>query len=243
MNNPKISLVIPAYNEEKYIGDCLDYAIKNSEGRFFEIIVIDNASSDRTAEIAASRPGVRVVREDKKGLTKARQRGLEEASGDFIAYTDADTRLPKKWFETALDVFSKNPKAVCLSGPYIYYDLSGFKNMILTALWWLTAPLTYRIVGYMVLGGNFIAKKSALLAMGGFDTNIEFYGEDTNIARRLSKFGKVIFRMDFTIDSSARRFIHEGMFKVNFLYGINFLWQVAFHRSRTKVYSDIRPNS
>jgi glycosyltransferase involved in cell wall biosynthesis len=249
----KISLIIPAHNEEKFIGICLEHAIRNSDGKFHEIIVVDNLSTDKTAEIAKKFPGVRVVREDRKGLTRARERGLREATGDFLAYIDADTRLPKNWlltFEKILKKHSgkkdasgkKEKEVVCISGPYTYYDAPKHKKLVLNASWWVSAPLTYRAVGYMVLGGNFIARKSALLAMGGFDQSIEFYGEDTDIARRLSKHGKVIFTMDFKMPTSSRRFAAEGLVKTNLVYGMNYLWQVFFHKPFTKKYKDIRPS-
>jgi|ERR1035437_409932 glycosyltransferase involved in cell wall biosynthesis len=242
----KISLIIPAHNEEKYIGACLEHAIKNSHGIFHEILVIDNASTDKTAEIAGKFSGVRVVREDRKGLTRARERGLREATGELLAYIDADTRLPEGWIDTLLKTYAKKENKenlVCLSGPYTYYDAPLHKKMILNGTWWLSAPLTYRMVGYMVLGGNFVAKKSALEAMGGFDESIEFYGEDTDIARRLSKYGKVMFRMDFSIPTSSRRFNAEGLFKTNIIYGLNYAWQVFFHKPLHKKYNDIRPKS
>src|SRR5689334_22582165 len=105
MSKLKISLIICAYNEEKYLGDCLDSAIKNSNGNFFEIIVVDNASTDNTKLIAEKRPGVRVVKEERKGLTRARQRGYEEAKGDILAYLDADTKMPKGWVERVIKEF------------------------------------------------------------------------------------------------------------------------------------------
>ncbi len=230
----KISLVIPAYNEEKYIGQCLDSVIANADKRIFEIIVVDNVSTDKTAEVARQRPGVKVVREEGKGTNKARQRGLLEATGDFVAYIDADTRMPKEWPETADKFFEKNPKAVCLSGPYKYYDGSKFQNLILALLWNIFAPLMYFIVGYMVLGGNFVAKRSALLAMGGFDTSFKFYGDDTDIARRLHEQGRVVFKIGFFMYSSSRRFSNEGVFKMSFLYAINFIWGVLFHKPFNK---------
>src|SRR5882724_4604376 len=224
-NNLKISLVIPAYNEQDSIGACLDAALANSHGLFYEIIVIDNASTDNTKKIVEDRikagtgPTIlRIVTETRKGLTRARQRGLLEAKGDLIANNDADTLLPLGWVEKALKVFTENEKVVCLSGPYRYHDGVVWKNTVMTMIWYLSAPIAYRLVGYMTLGGNFIARKWALEAMGGFDKDIEFYGEDTNLARRLSKFGKVVFRMDFYINSSGRRFEHEGLFKTNFVY-------------------------
>ena len=108
----KVSLVIPAYNEEKYIAACLDHAIKNSGGRFFEIIVIDNASTDSTSRIARGFPGVRVVHEPNKGLTSARQRGFLESSGDIVAYLDADTRLPESWFDVLEREFTDRKSVV-----------------------------------------------------------------------------------------------------------------------------------
>ena len=67
MEKFSISLIIPAYNEEEYIGSCLDAALASSRGRFCEIIVVDNGSSDRTREIAAAKPGVRVILEERRG--------------------------------------------------------------------------------------------------------------------------------------------------------------------------------
>ena len=105
-----VTVIVPAYNEEKLIGGCLESVMKNSGNLVKEIIVIDNASSDRTGEIAAKRTGVRVIREDIKGLTHARERGPQEATAEFIAYLDADSRLPTKWSELVEKAFKENPE-------------------------------------------------------------------------------------------------------------------------------------
>ena len=234
-----ITLVIPAHNEERYIGACLDAAIKNSRGKFKEIIVVDNVSTDKTAEVARSRPGVRVVYEKQKGLTSARQGGFEAATSEYLAYLDADTHITEKWFDVAENVFAERPEIVSLSGPRRYFGAARYRLWILNAMW-ATAPLAYPFVGYMILGGNFIAKRSAIAAIGGFDRSIEFYGEDTDLARRLSKIGKVLFRMDFFVRSSARRFENEGILKTNIVYALNFIWPVMFGRPFTKVSQDVR---
>jgi glycosyltransferase involved in cell wall biosynthesis len=239
----KISLVIPAYNEEKNLGDCLDSVLKNAQGKFLEIIVVDNASTDRTAEIALKREGVRVVHEPNKGLTFARECGRRAASGDLIAYTDADTRMPKGWVDMAEKVFRDNPNVVSLSGPPRYFDATAWQKFILGFFWRISAPLAYRITGYMVYGAHFVARSKSLEAIGGFNKNIGFYGEDTDIAKRLSKQGKVMFRMDFFIYTSARRFQHEGVFWTNMRYMLNFIWPVLFNRPFTSKYRDIRPDS
>lgn len=235
----KISLVIPAHNEEEFLGACLESVKKNGKG-LFEVVVVNNASTDTTGAIARAFPGVRVVDEPNKGLTKARQRGLEETTGDLVAYIDADTRLPAGWVDTAKRVFERHPDAVALSGPARYFDAPPLKRFFLNGMWWVSAPLTYRLVGYMVYGANFVAKRSALLAIGGFDTTITFYGEDTDIARRLHTQGKVLFRMDFPIHASARRFKTEGMFVTNMRYTLNFIWPALFGRPFSKRYRDIR---
>lgn len=235
----KISLIIPAYNEESCIGACLESVLKNGAG-LHEIIVVNNASSDNTETIAKSYPGVRVVTEHNKGVMKARQRGFVESRGDIVAFIDADTAMPEGWTEKILNRYNKDPRLVCISGPYKYYDGSRLHRFTLASFWWLTAPVMYRLVGYMVLGGNFAAKKDALTAMGGFDTSIDFYGDDTDIARRLHKHGKVLWHMDFFIHTSTRRFAEEGLFLTNARYALNFIWPVLFHRPFTKKHQDVR---
>src|SRR3954468_7907238 len=150
----RISLVIPAFNEEAYLGGCLDSVIE-SGGRFHEIIVIDNASTDGTAGVAAARPGVRVVHEPQKGLLAARQRGFLEATGDAVAYVDADTRMPKGWCEHADRIFTARPEVVGLSGPARYWDAPAWQRVFLSLLWYGSAPIAYRLVGYMIYGAGF----------------------------------------------------------------------------------------
>lgn len=235
----KLSLIIPAYNEEKYIGACLEHALKNSNGKFSEIIVIDNASTDRTKEVAEKYPSVRVIREDQKGLTKARQRGFKESTGDILAYIDADTHMPDKWIDTLEKTFNENSDCACLSGPYIYYDVSKFQQFLVKLYWYASMPL-YALTGYMVIGGNFVIRRSILEKMNGFDTNIKFYGEDTDIGRRASKFGKIKFNPRFYMYTSARRLNGQGFFSTGYTYVINFLSEVFLHKPATEEYKDIR---
>ena len=236
----KISIVIPAYNEEKYIGDCLQSVIANRTDDILEIIVVNNASTDGTAMVAQRLPGVRVVNEPQKGLTRSRQRGLMEAKGDLIAYLDADTRMPPTWVTTVKKEFAKHPEMVSLSGPFHYYDLPTSKKIIAEGLWTLTAMPTFWMVGFMVLGANFVAKREALLRIGGFDANISFYGEDTDIARRLSKVGKARFSMGFFIIGSGRRLLEEGIIRTFSRYAMNYFSTALRHKPLTQQHKDIR---
>jgi glycosyltransferase involved in cell wall biosynthesis len=230
----KISLIIPAHNEEKFIGICIEYALKNSHNKIHEIIVVDNASSDQTSAVAMKYPLVRVVRELQKGTNRARQKGLDEATGDILAFIDADSQMPEGWIEKIEQTFSRDSHIVSLSGPYKYYDGTRFHRGMMAFIWWMSAPIMYAIVSYMVLGGNFAARKDTLIKMGGFNSSITFYGDDTDIARRLHHHGKVVFRMDFVMYSSMRRIIHQGILKANILYGLNYIWVVLFNRPFTK---------
>ena len=214
--------------------------MENRTDDILEIIVINNASTDGTAAVAQKFPGVRVVSEPQKGLTHARQRGLTEAKGDLVAYLDADTRMPHGWIDHVKKGFSKYPGMVCLSGPFHYYDLPPAKKILAEGLWGLTAMPIFWTVGFMVLGANFVAKREALLRIGGFDTTISFYGEDTNIAWRLSKVGKVRFSMGFFIIGSGRRLLEEGIIRTFWRYALNYLAGALYHKPLTEKYKDIR---
>lgn len=98
----------------------------------------------------------------------------------------------------------------------------------------------YWIVGYMTVGGNFAIKKETLEKMNGFDTTIEFYGEDTNIARRAHQFGKVKFKPSFVMYTSGRRLTGQGIFSTATAYMLNYISEAFFHKSVTKEYKDIR---
>ncbi len=233
-----ITLIIPAYNEEHYIGATLAAAQKAGKGRFKEIMVVDNASTDNTAEVARQN-GARVIFQSQKGLTHARQAGYESVSSELIAFIDADTLITAQWLDIAERVFTERDDAVSISGPRQYFGTTWWRCWILNAMWGM-APIAYRAVGCMLLGGNFIVRRSAIRQIGGFDTQIEFYGEDTDLARRLSKIGKTIFRMDFVVHASARRFDVEGIFKPNLVYALNYLWPILFHKPFTHEYHDVR---
>jgi len=192
----RVSFVVPAYNEEAYLPACLDSILAQTRelGDEVEIIVVNNASTDRTREVALNYPGVRVVDEPKKGLTFARQAGFAASTGELIANVDSDSRLTPGWMQTVLTTFAREPKMVALSGPFIYYGLSR-SQLFSVQIFYLVAFLVYAInrwvlrAGSMVQGGNFVLRRDALEKIGGFDTTIAFYGEDTDIARRMNQVG------------------------------------------------------
>ena len=101
----RLSFVVPAYNEEAYLPACLESILAQTRelGDTVEIIVVNNASTDRTREVALGYPGVRVVDEPRKGLTFARQAGFAASTGELIANVDSDSRLTPGWVRSGAD--------------------------------------------------------------------------------------------------------------------------------------------
>lgn len=243
----KISFVIPAYNEERYLPGCLESILAQTRDfpDMTEIIVVNNASTDCTHEVALRYPGVTVVDEPRKGLTWARQAGFAASSGTLIANVDSDCRLTPGWLARVLAAFRAEPNMAALSGPLVYYDLEPHQQIIVRAFY-STAFATYLVnhyvlrIGSLVQGGNFVLNRAALEAIGGFNLGISFYGEDTDIARRLHAIGKVRFTFDLKMYSSARRLRHEGIFTIGLRYSANYLWTTFLKRPYTNDYLDVR---
>ena len=246
----RLTFVVPAYNEEAYLPACLESILKETAALEYapQIIVVNNASSDRTRDVAISYPGVTVVDEHRKGLTYARQAGFAASTGDLIANVDSDSRLTPGWVQNVLTTFAKNPGMVSLSGPLVYYDLTP-RQRVLVYVFYMIGFATYISnryilrVGSMVQGGNFVLSADALKKIGGFNTDISFYGEDTDIARRLHDVGEVRFTFGLKMFSSARRLKHEGLFTMAWKYGVNYFWTTFFKKPFTEEYIDIRETS
>jgi glycosyltransferase involved in cell wall biosynthesis len=124
----KISIVIPVYNEAASLKACLD-AIANLAVPPYEVIVVDNNSTDETAEVALRFPFVKVLKEPKQGVVHARNTGFNAARGTIIGRIDADTLLPADWTQKVLAIF-KGKTITAVSGSPNYYDfaLQGFAD-------------------------------------------------------------------------------------------------------------------
>src|ERR1700751_6039874 len=99
-----VSVVIPAYNEEEFIGNCLD-SLSHQDVKPTEIIVVDKNSTDRTREICERFAAVRVVSEACQGIVFFRNARLAQARGDIIARCDADSVLPHNWVHDIIACF------------------------------------------------------------------------------------------------------------------------------------------
>lgn len=235
-----LSVVIPAHNEEAFIGRALESVLAHAGEAVTEIVVVDNASTDRTAAVASGFPKVRVVSEPRKGSNNARQRGFLAATGELVAFLDADTRIHAGWLPALRAAFARTPDLVCLSGPFRYEGISGFQDLWARYVWGALSRLVQLCTGHMISGTNFVVKREALEKIGGFDTRILFYGDDVNLGRRLSAVGPMRFYGPFYSLTSGRRIARYGLLKINWLYGMNYLWEMLFHKPYTEVAEDIR---
>ena len=243
----KLAFVIPAYNEEALIGQCVESVVAEVKrsGRDCEIVVVNNNSTDRTAEIAA-KAGARVIDEPQKGIVSARDGGFRATTAELVANIDGDTMVPPGWLDVVFEEFEKNPRLVCLSGPYVYYDL-GLGHRFIVGMFYGLTTLIYWInhyllrVGSVVQGGNFVLKREAWIKAGGFNREIKFYGEDTDVAVRLSKVGKVKFTHRLKMKTSGRRLAEEGVFRTGLTYTLNFFWVTFAGKPATHEHTDIRP--
>ena len=212
---PFLSVVIPAYNEEDYLPSCLQSIGRQDYAGGYEVIVVDNASTDDTAGIARDW-GAKLVYEGKRSPACARQKGAEVARGKIIAFIDADTQAPAHWLSTIAWRFLCNPEIVALSGPYAYGDAGKVSRMVSYAgsfISIITDHLFRKVLhkGGALWGSNFAVRRSALWQVGGFDTSIRFYGEEYELSLRLSKAGKAVIIPRLFVLTSARRLKRIGV--------------------------------
>lgn len=243
----KISFVIPAYNEESYIRHCLEAIIREIGGRDgYEIIVVDNNSNDRTCEIVAQEyPAAKLIHEPRRGANRAREAGFVASTGALVAFLDADTELMPGWIDRAERAFTKDGALVCVSGPFIYYDLPLGIRMLVRFFYWMSY-VVYLVNNFIIRntsviqGGTEIVRRDALQKIGGHDVNLTFYGDDADLARRLRKVGKVRFSFDFAMRSSGRRLAKEGTFTMGWRYAVNYFWVTFFDKPFTMTSTEVR---
>ncbi len=213
----KFSVVIPAHNEEKHIEQAIKSLLNQKINRGdYEIIAVDNNSTDKTSEIAKKSGADKVILETKRGTNMARNRGYLESEGEIIAFLDADSIAPANWLSKIENDF-KDEKVAAVSGPFDY-GFKGIKNLANHIFTDLFLPKVDKLLlfvfgrkGGVIIGGNFAVKKEVLDKIGGLPP-LMFWGDDAIIAMIISrKKGRVVFDPKIAVKSSPRRFEKEGM--------------------------------
>lgn len=237
---PEVSVVIPAYNEEKFIGKTLE-SLKNQDYQgHYEVIVVDNTSTDKTAQIAKSY-GAKVVYEPQKGVHFARQTGFLNATGSLIASTDADDILPSDWLTKLIYKLQENKNAVAFGGWFRLEKGPFTSRFIINNLSKPVLNLYNFVFGKKVLvGQNFIVKKEAFFKTQGF-MNFTPMFEDVQLAHRLQQVGNVIvdYSPYFSVTSSPRRWKNNFSWTV-LPYLANGLAFGLFSKIAYKNFKDVR---
>ena len=233
-NLPFISIVVPARNEEKLLGRCLSSLKEQDYAGNYEVIVVDNASTDRTREVASSF-GVKVVSEANIGTGSARQRGLLQCEGEIVAFTDADTMVPRQWLSTLVHRLKRNPKIIAVTGPYAFFDVGAAARTIsyIMNFTFIILDNAFRYVtrkGGTLWGSNFAVRKQVLVEVGGFDTSIKYLGDDYELSLRLNGKGKASLIPSLFVLTSARRLKEQGLLWTYWNYIMNYFSVLFYHK-------------
>jgi GT2 family glycosyltransferase len=185
---PKVSVVVCSYNGERTISECLAHLQKLSYPDY-EIIVIDDGSTDSTAAIAAASSGVRLFRYANGGLGRARNRGLQAATGEIVAYIDDDAYPDPHWLTYLAAAFRSTTHAA-IGGPNIPPSGDGpVSDCVANAPGGPIHVLVSDEEAEHVPGCNMAFRKSCLEAIGGFDPQFRTAGDDVDICWHLQKKG------------------------------------------------------
>lgn len=224
---PRFSVVIPAHNEESLIGACLESLANQDYSGHYEIIVVDNNSTDRTAEIARSH-GAIVVSEEKRGVCWARQRGTLRAEGEIVVSTDADTTFGPGWLSRIDREFREDPSLVAVAGPCEFVDAPRWGRIYTWTLFGLVHTLR-RVTGKVlyVTATNIAFRRQD---WPGYDTRATQGGDELGLLRGLQAKGRVAFDLRNPTFTSSRR-LDRG-FTYNVLVTFLFYYLLGYTLNR-----------
>ena len=198
MKNNTLSIIVPCYNSKQQIAGCvssIQASLKNLTTKFiYEIIVVDDGSTDETAYELKKINNIKVITHSKnKGLSAARNSGINASKSEYIAFIDSDISVEKKWFQKMLNLLIKYDDVMGVTGHlkkplnnessknldlYLFSQYRGIKKID------EKTPLPYKWFVF----SNTIVRRSILKKVGCFDENLSSYGgEDTELAIRINK--------------------------------------------------------
>ena len=218
-----ITIIIPTYNRKVLLKKCINSLI-NQSYKDFEIIVVDDGSTDGTKDLIKNYEQIRYLRQENKGPGNARNLGIKNAGGSIIAFTDDDCIPDKDWLKNALHYFD-DPAVIGVEGKTL-------KKGKLT-------PTSIPIINEY--GGkystcNMFYRLSLLKEIGGFDKRFRFSGEDSNLARRALKKGKIVFAKDVKVVHPVKYYDIKGFIKKHKSLKKTY-WQVLGSKESKKYFS------
>ena len=223
----KFSFIIPTFNEERYILKCIN-SIKKQAGSDFEIIVVDNGSTDKTIK-SVKENDVILVEEENKGISNARNLGASKAKGTYLCFIDADGVLKNDWLTEVREVLGKED-VTAIAGLNVFTHKNLFKRFyynIYTFFAYSSLILLKIISGKLFLpGNNLVIKRDVFSRLGGFDPYI---GEDLFLSKKFWKLKNVksFFNQKMIIYYSSRGFDEVGFLKTILFWIISSIFKVS----------------
>ena len=198
----RFSVVVPAYNEAAYLPQTLRALLRQDFPGAYEVVVVDNNSTDARAGIAAAH-GVRVVAEHERGVCPARQAGSVAARGEIVISTDADTVQPRDWLSRIDQQFRTDERVVAVAGPCRYDSPSWWATLYPQLLFGLVRRvfLLFGWVGY-VSATNLAFRRAAF---PGYDPTMTQGGDELDLLRKLRRRGRVVWDGSNVVTTSSRR--------------------------------------
>ena len=229
----RFSVIVPTFNRADLLRRCLDALAQQDYAGPYEVIVVDDGSTDRTPGVLRSRPGVIHLRQANRGPAAARNRGIAAATGDILAFTDDDCLVPADWLSRLADGYVRHP-AVAGVGGYLEAPTEVLEHNLLARFERSVGRDEYGAGPREVLGGfdcpaggtnNMSYRRAVLEEVGGFDEAFPFAaGEDADLKRRITDRGyqllytpvKVTHLQPYTWDAFRRQHLTRGRGVVHF---------------------------
>lgn len=228
-----VSVAVPAYNEEKFIAECLMSLKKQTVP--CEIVVCDNNSTDKTYEIARKYSD-NVVREPRQGVGHAFNAASRAATGDLIAFTGADCIVPKDWIEKFLPYF-RDAHVIACFGPVHSTKRKYWRTLKYYSIFY--SILTKLKITWGISDANMIMRKSILRKVGYFDPKVQIM-EDSHLIRKIRRYGSFKFLRHNIVRTSPRRFEKEGIQRIFLNYFISLVLIKLLGRGSHKRLTTVR---
>lgn len=195
---PLVSVVVPTHNAARFLAECLTSVFAQTGHQSIEVIVVDDASTDGTCEIASAFDGVRLVRHTvNQGAGAARNAGISQARGEWVAFLDADDIWPARSLEARVEVLQRQASVALVFGDCRQFDEQGPRMRTLFEEGGFGGPAwgqgelvpdAYErlLVDNFITTGSVVARRSALLAAGGFASDLRLV-EDLDLWLRMAR--------------------------------------------------------
>ena len=229
--SPKVSVVVCAYNAAETLDQCLT-SLEQLTYPDFEILVVNDGSRDRTGEIARQHPSCRLIDLEHGGLSVARNAGLAAATGEIVAYTDADVRVDPHWLTYLVQPFVKREVVAAGGLSLPPADSPWMAHCVARSPGGPTHVLLDDRIAEHVPGCNLAIRSEALRAIGGFNPIYLRAGDDVDVCWRLQAEGGRIEFVSAAVVWHHHRASIRGYWRQQVGYGEGQSWLIPHHRDK-----------